>query len=56
MTAPERCALTPYQLASRDVLIGDGDLLLVGPLGINYRIERKGQGGLVYARRWDVEP
>lgn len=54
-TAPERGFITHNERVSRYVLIGDGALLLVGLLGVNYFIERTDANGL-YLRRADVPP
>ena len=53
LTAPPCCRITTWQRNSEFVLVGDGDLLLLGSLGVNYYVERV-EGQTYYLRRWDV--
>lgn len=52
MTAPRYGTITFTERNDRHVLSGPGDLLLIGPMGINYHIEGSDQD-VVYLRRWD---
>jgi hypothetical protein len=52
LSAPKYGVIARYEQDSRYVLLGDGDRLLVGPMGINYHIEGTDRD-FVYLRRWD---
>jgi hypothetical protein len=52
MSAPQYGVIARYEQNSQYVLLGEGDKLLVGPLGINYHIEGTDRD-YVYLRRWD---
>lgn len=52
LTAPRYGTITFTERNSMHVLTGDGDLLLIGPMGINYHIEGSDQD-VIYLRRWD---
>lgn len=54
-TAPPRVMLSFTERNGPHVLAGRGGLLLLGPLGVNYFVERSDAQGL-YLRRWDVRP
>jgi hypothetical protein len=52
MTAPAYGTITYTERNSLHVLTGAGDLLLVGPMGVNYHIEGTDHN-VLYLRRWD---
>lgn len=52
MTAPRYGTITYAERNSLHVLTGKGDLLLVGPMGVNYHIEGS-DNDCIYLRRWD---
>jgi hypothetical protein len=52
-TAPPYIRVTHAERMGPDVLSGSGSLLLVGPLGVNYYIERADSDS-VYLRRFDM--
>lgn len=53
--APPRGLISHWERTGPHVLPGDDDegLLLCGPLGVNYYIERA-DADVLYLRRWDV--
>lgn len=52
MTSPKYGVIARYEQDSRYVLVGDGDKLLIGRMGINYHIEGTDRE-FIYLRRWD---
>lgn len=52
MTAPRYGTITYIERNSAHVLPGPGDLLLIGPMGVNYHIEGS-DNDTIYLRRWD---
>jgi hypothetical protein len=52
MTAPRYGTITYTERNGQHVLSGPGDLLLIGPMGINYHIEGS-DDSVIYLRRWD---
>lgn len=52
MTAPRYGTITYTERNSTHVLQGKGDLLLIGPMGVNYHIEGS-DNVCIYLRRWD---
>ena len=54
-TAPKYGTITHNEKVSRHVLIGEGLLLLIGPLGVNYFAEWA-DSDVIYLHRWDVPP
>lgn len=54
MTAPRYGTITFTERNGMHVLPGPGDLLLIGPMGINYHIEGS-DDSVIYLRRWDQQ-
>lgn len=52
MTAPRYGTITYTERNSAYVLAGPGDLLLIGPLGVNYHVEGS-NNEVIFLRRWD---
>jgi len=52
MTAPRYGTITYTDRNSVHVLAGHGDLLLIGPMGVNYHVEGS-NNDVIFLRRWD---